>query len=436
MWVLHHREVVNLKVSVPFRTGELSFDVPEKNFLGVVLPPEVSVIETKSAVRAALAQPMGSPKLREIVHPGQKVVIIPTDITRSLHEEIILPLMLEELNAAGVPDEDITLVIATGTHRPNNREECVAMYGQEVVDRIKIINHSAYDEAGLMYLGKTPSRGIPVKVNKVVAEADVKIATGVIEPHLFAGYSGGVKSISVGVAGAETIAATHNVDILDDPRTRLGVIEGNVFRQFLEEATGFVKLDFIVNMVLNPKKECVKVVAGDPVVAHAAGVQAARQVYEVPVKQPADIVIAAPGYPKDVDLYQATRAVNTSVYGPEPLVKQNGVLIVPAACPDGIGHEGYHTWMKTVHSADEAVAKAKTEGFAPGEHKVFVLGRILQRAELMIVGSAVPDETLTDLLLTPVASMELALQRAFAKLGNDATVLVLPYGVITIPVLC
>ena len=424
-----------MKVTVPYGTGILSVDIPEKNLLGVILPPDVPVKETEPAIREALAQPIGSRRLREMVQAGQKVVIIPTDITRSLHEEIILPLLLEELNAAGVKDQDITLVIATGTHRPNSREECIAMYGQEVVDRIRIINHSAYDETRLKYLGKTPSRGIPVKVNQVVAEADVKISTGVIEPHLFAGYSGGVKSIAVGVAGAETIAATHNVDILDDPRTRLGVIEGNVFRQFLEEATGFVQLDFIVNMVLNPKKECVKVVAGDPVAAHAEGVRVARQVYEVPVKQQADIVIAAPGYPKDVDLYQATRAVNTSVYGPKPLVKQNGVLIIPAACPDGIGHEGYHAWMRTVNSANEAVAKAKSEGFAPGEHKVFVLGRILQRAELKIVGSAVPDETLRDLLLTPVESMELALQQAFAKLGSDATVWVLPYGVITIPVL-
>ncbi|MDK2928161.1 MAG: hypothetical protein PWR31_1852 [Bacillota bacterium] len=423
-----------MRIEVPFGKEKLGFTVPDKNLLGVVVPPAVSTVKPEEAVRAALAGPIGSPRLREIARPGQKVVIVPTDITRSLHEEIILPLLLEELNAAGIPDSDITLVIANGTHRPNTREECVAMYGQEVVDRLRIVNHSAYNESELKYLGKTPSRGIPVKINRIVAEADLKIATGVIEPHLFAGYSGGVKSIAVGVAGAETIAATHNVDILDDPRTRLGVIEGNVFRQFLEEATGFVKLDFVVNVVLNPQKEFVRVVAGDPVAAHAEGVRAARRVYEVPVSRPADIVIAAPGYPKDRDLYQATRAVNTSVYGPKPLVRKGGVLIIPAPCRDGIGHEGYHTWMKSVHSADEAAARARSEGFAPGEHKVFVLARILQQAELMIVGSAIPDQTLRELLLTPAGTMEEALERAFTKRGPEATVWVLPYGVITIPV--
>ncbi|HHY92703.1 MAG TPA: nickel-dependent lactate racemase [Firmicutes bacterium] len=423
-----------MHIEVPFGKGVLDFIVPDQNLLGVIKPPAVSTLDPKEAIRAALAQPIGSPRLREMARPGQKAVIVPTDITRSLHEEIILPLLLEELNAAGIPDGDITLVIANGTHRPDTREECVAMYGEEVVKRVRIVNHSAYEEAGLKYLGQTPSRGIPVKVNKIVAEADLKIATGVIEPHLFAGYSGGVKSIAVGVAGAETIAATHNVDILDDPRTRLGVIEGNVFRQFLEEATRFVHLDFVVNVVLTPEKEFVRVVAGDPVAAHAEGVRTARQVYEVAVDRPADIVIAAPGYPKDRDLYQATRAVNTSVYGPKPLVKQGGVLIIPAPCPDGIGHEGYHSWMRTVHSADEAVAKAKAEGFAPGEHKVFVLARILQQAELMIVGSAVPERTLRELLLTPVKTMEQALARALARLGPEASVWVLPYGVITIPV--
>jgi nickel-dependent lactate racemase len=423
-----------LQVEVPYGSQKLCFTVPDKNLLGIIVPQEVPTIDPAAAIRAALAQPIGSVRLREMARPGQKVVIIPTDITRSLHEEIILPLLLDELNAAGIPDEDITLVVATGTHRPNSREECVAMYGEEVVNRVRIVNHSAYDEASLKYLGKTPSRGIPVKVNRLVAEADLKIATGVIEPHLFAGYSGGVKSIAVGVAGAETIAATHNVDILDDPRTRLGVIEGNVFRQFLEEATAFVKLDFVVNVVLNPRKEFVRVVAGDPVAAHAEGVRTARQVYEVPVDRQADIVIAAPGYPKDRDLYQATRAVNTSVYGPKPLVRKGGVLIIPAPCQDGIGHEGYHAWMKTVHSADEAAEKARSEGFAPGEHKVFVLARILQHAELMIVGSAIPDQTLRELLLTPMRTMEEALERAFAKLGPDASVWVLPYGVITIPV--
>ena len=422
-------------VSVPFGKKDLQFEIPDKNLLGIITPEQQEPLnDIKEAILAALRNPIGCPRLSELARPGQKVVIIPTDITRSLHENIILPLLLDELNQAGIPDIDITLVIATGTHRPNNQEECIEMYGEEVVRRVKIINHFAFEPETLKYLGDTPTQGIPVELNKVVADADLRISTASIEPHLFAGYSGGVKSLAVGVVGVRTIAATHNVQVLDHPRTRLGVLEGNIFRQFLEEAAGMVGLDFIVNMVLNEEKEVLKVVAGNPVKAHAAGVEFARKVFEVKVDRQADIVIAAPGYPKDRDLYQASRAVNTSIFGPMPLVKPGGALIIPAPCQDGIGHEGYHTWMKTVKTPDEALEKARREGFAPGEHKIFVLARILKYAELMIVGSAIPSTTLRELLLTPISTMEEALDRAFARLGPEATVWVLPYGVITIPV--
>ena len=422
-------------VSMPFGKKQLQFEIPDKNLLGIITPEQQQPLADKQkAILAAIRKPIGCLRLSELAKPGQKVVIIPTDITRSLHENIILPLLLDELNAAGVPDEDITMVIATGTHRPNNTAECREMYGEQVVNRVKIINHFAFEPETLTCFGDTPTQGIPAEINNVVAAADLRISTAAIEPHLFAGYSGGVKSLAVGVAGVRTIAATHNVDVLGHPRSRLGVIEGNIFRNFLEEATAMIGLDFIVNLVMNEAKEILKVVAGEPVKAHAAGVEFARRVYERKVDQQADIVIAAPGYPKDRDLYQATRAVNTSIFGPCPLVKPGGVLIIPAPCQDGIGHESYHAWMKTVKTPDEALQKARQEGFAPGEHKVFVLARILKQAELMIVGSAIPPSTLQDLLLTPVATMEEALARAFAKLGSEAKVWVLPYGVITIPV--
>ncbi|MDX9820716.1 MAG: lactate racemase domain-containing protein, partial [Syntrophales bacterium] len=226
--------------------------VVENRLLPVLPDPE-------GAIREAAAHPIASLPLSKKVRHGQKVAVIVTDITRKLPEELILPVLLEELQAGGVEPGDITIVVATGTHRPNTREELVGKFGASLVDRMRFVNHNAWDEKGLTRLGTTKN-GIPVVVNREVAAADVRISTGVIETHLFAGYSGGVKSVAVGVAGSETIAATHNYDMMK--QTSLGMIENNPFRDFLTDAAAAVGLDFIVNCVQTGEKALVKVVAG------------------------------------------------------------------------------------------------------------------------------------------------------------------------------
>ncbi|MCJ7748901.1 MAG: lactate racemase domain-containing protein, partial [Desulfobacterales bacterium] len=214
------------------------------------------VPDVRRAVEEALYRPIGTPRLRDLVRPGQTVALVVTDITRKLPEEIILPLLLDELVAGGIRKKDITAVVATGTHRPNTPEELKEKFGQ-IVDEISFINHNPWNPEGLIHLG-TSEGGIPLVFNRTVAQADIRISTGVIETHLFAGYSGGVKSIAVGVAGEETMAATHNYQMLQ--QTRLGIIEGNEFRRFLTEATQALGLHFIVNVVQTGKKEVVKVV--------------------------------------------------------------------------------------------------------------------------------------------------------------------------------
>lgn len=422
-------------LEVPFRKGFLRFEVPENNLLGVIGPkgyPSLEDIDFQ--VRQALRDPIASRPLRELAKGRRRVAIVATDITRYACEEVILPILLEELNGAGVRDEDVTIVVATGTHRPNSLEECADMYGEEVVKRVRVVNHSPYDASNLVYLGSTASSGIPVDVNRIVVEADLRIATGVIEPHLFAGYSGGVKSVAVGVAGIRTISATHNINVLDHPKTRLGVIEDNVFRRFLDEVTDLLGVDFIVNVVLDDKR-LLKVVAGDPKEAFRRGVDFARGVYEVEVREPSDIVIAVPRYPKDRDLYQATRAVNNIIFSPKPLVKRGGIIIIPAPCDDGIGHEGYYSWMRGVKTPEEALRKAYREGFEPGDHKAFVLAKALNWAKIVMVGTQVPEGVLKELFLESRSTIEDALEYAFSELGRDAKVWVIPNALVTIPVL-
>jgi nickel-dependent lactate racemase len=252
------------------------------------------VPDVSKAVEEALNHPIGTPRLRDLVRPRQTVALVVTDITRKLPEEIILPYLLKELEGGGIRKKDITAVIATGTHRPNTPEELREKFGN-VVNEIAFINHDPWNVEGLIHLAISKS-GIPLVFNRKVAQADIRISTGVIETHLFAGYSGGVKSIAVGVAGEQTIGATHNYEMLQ--QTRLGITEGNEFRNFLTEATDALGLHFIVNVVQTGKKEVVKVVAGDPVRAFHEGVKMARELYEVGIDQPGEIVVSGVSYPK------------------------------------------------------------------------------------------------------------------------------------------
>src|SRR4030042_2297784 len=225
--------------------------------------------DVKGAVEDALRHPIGSKQLRDLVKPGQKVALVVTDITRKLPEEIIVSLLLKECQSGGIAKTDITAVVATGTHRPDTPQELREKFG-DVVNEISFINHDAYNSADLVGLGHSPG-GLPLIFNRTVAQADVRISTGVIETHLLAGYSGGVKSIAVGGAGEKTIGATHNFEMIQ--QTRLGITEGNKFRQFLTEATQALGLHFVVNVVQTGNKEVVKVVTGNPVQAFHEGVK-------------------------------------------------------------------------------------------------------------------------------------------------------------------
>lgn len=420
-----------------------SYQVPNgRQTICFTLPAglHVTVVETNplplladpgEAIRRSLLSPIGSPRLSDRVRPGQRVALIATDITRKLPEEIILPLLIEELERGGVRPEDITIVVATGTHRPNTPEEWIAMYGDAVCSRVRVVNHNAWDPAGLVSLG-TSHRGIPLVVNRAVAEADVRISTGVIETHLFAGFSGGVKSVAVGVAGEATIAATHNYAMMK--RTRLGAVEDNPFRDFLTEAATAVGLDFIVNVVQTGNKDLVGVVAGDPVAAFAEGVKIARSLVEVEIDGPADIVVAGVSYPKNRDLYQATRAANTLLFGPRPVVTKGGTILLPASCEDGFGHPGYVDWMHRCDSPAAVIQYACDFGFAPGDQKALVLGWILEHARIVVTDCRIAPAELRAIHLDTAATLQEALDAEIRR-RPAARVIVIPDALLTLPMI-
>lgn len=416
---------------IPCGKKMLRLEVPDGIEVRYVKSKEkVPVSDVSKAVEESLKNPIGSKRLRDLVRPGQRVAIVVTDITRKLPEEVIVPLLVEELGRGGIRKEHITAVVATGTHRPNTPEELREKFGP-IVDEIAFVNHDPWNAEGLVDLG-TSKGGIRLVFNKVVAEADIRISTGVIETHLFAGYSGGVKSIAVGVAGEKTIGATHNYDMLQ--QTRLGVIEGNEFRRFLTEATQAIGLHFIVNVVQTGRKEVVRVVSGDPVEAFQEGVKIARELYEVEIDFPGDIVVSGVSYPKSRDLYQATRAGNVVVFGPKPVVVKGGVILIPAPCEDGCGHPGYCDIMRRCQNPEEIIAVSREEGFAPGEQKALILAWILKQARIVMTDCTLPEETLRSIHLECVSTLQKAFDQELEK-NPRARVLLIPDGLLTLPVL-
>mgnify|MGYP006281668171 CR=1 FL=1 len=428
------------KVSVPYDDGHMEFDIPSEQFLGTFTPKSIDPVEDpEKEIQQAMLSPIGTGRLEELVDEEDSVALIACDITRNAKDEIVVPTIVNRLNEVGIPDDQITIVVATGTHRPNTESELKEMYGAEIVERVEVINNDAYDEDSLLRLGSTDTSDIPVKINERVASADFRIATGVIEPHPFAGYSGGRKTMTIGTASEETIAATHNVEIMSHPDTQFGSIENNIFREFLRESADFVDVDFIVNVVLNEHKELLHVVAGDPDEAHGSGVDFARDLYEVPVEEKADIVISAPGMPKERNLYQATRAAYPPIINPRPSMGEGGVAIVPASCHDGLGHEGWLDWMSDVDGPNDIIRKGREAGIKPGEHKAFVIGMLLsseytcsRNVNIIVVGSDIEDEVLEQLCFIPADTPAEALEKA-NRITDNGKVFALPYGMITIP---
>ncbi len=400
----------------------------------VAVPRKLPVLaDSEQAIAAAMAEPIGAPKLRQIVAKGKKVAIIVTDITRKIPGDLMVRAILEELSQAGVKYEDITILIATGLHRPNTPAEIVKMLGPEIPTRIAVINHAAKDDSAIANLGKT-ARGIPMTLNKLAMQADVRIATGVIEPHKLAGYSGGVKTMSVGIAGFATIAHTHAREMNEHPSTRLGVIEGNIFREFLNEVAMTAGLDFIVNVVQDPDGKLVRVVAGHPILAFEAGVEIAKAQAMVEIAQPADVVIAIPGYPKEQNLYQASRAMNTVIFGPAPVLNQGGDIIVPAVCDDGFGDDGIYDALSSVASHKDLLASFRRDGFPPGGAPVaYKLAKIMEVGRVWFTDCEIPDEKLRQIHCETAPSVQDAVDRIVAR-KQVRSVLIMPHATTTIPV--
>lgn len=402
-----------------------------------VSQPAAPVQDVPASIRFALDRPLGAPPLRELARPGQRACIVFTDSTRSSPDHLLVPALLRELEAAGVRDEDITLLCGIGMHRPSTQEEKVTKLGADIVSRYRVIDNEPQNPSALVDLGVTPG-GVPVLLHRSVVETDLLIATGIVEPHQYAGYSGGRKTVAVGAAGEALIAHTHGPAFVDHPGTRLGQIEGNPFHEAVTEAARRAGLKFILNVVLDDDKRVLRVTAGDPQLAFQDLVNFAKSVYEVPVHKQYDIAIGGVGFPKDANIYQASRAPSYLFFAPTPVVRTGGYFIIPARCEEGagagVGEQRFFKAMRDAPNIKYILDDARRNGYPPGQQRAFVMAKVLERSKVVIVGSECPD-LVRDCKMIPAATMEEALQLAASDLGTSCDVLIVPHAMLTLPVI-
>ncbi len=424
--------------TVPFDKGELNFELPAGMTGTVAVSKPVPPIEdVPAAIAQALANPINSPPLQELARPGDTVCIVFTDITRSSPDHLLVPAILAELQAAGVRDEKITLLCGIGMHRPSTQQEKVTKLGQEVVDRYRVVDNEPQNPAALVDLGTTDS-GIPLSVNKIAYEADLLVATGIVEPHQYAGNTGARKTLAVGAAGEAMIAYTHGPQMIDHPGTRLAKIEGNPFHEAITEAARRANLSFILNVVQDDHKRPVTILAGEPEATFVELVNAAKKVFQVPIPHQYDVAVAGVGYPKDENLYQASRAASYLFFAPTCVIKEGGVLIVPAptgeGAGDGVGEQRFLEKMQGATDMPSLLAELRRTGYPPGAQRAFVMAKVLEKSCVIVVGSETPD-VVQQVHMIPAVDMGEAFRIAVEKIGRtDLDVLIVPHALLTLPI--
>ncbi len=423
--------------SVPYGKTSLEFELPPGMRGDVVESnPVEPLADVEGAIAEALARPVGALPLRQMARPGDSVCIVFTDVTRASPDHLLVPALLRELAAAGVRDGDVTLLCGIGMHRPSTREEKIAKLGADVVARYRVVDNEPQNPGALVDLGVTRG-GVPVSVHRAAVKADLLIATGLVEPHQYAGYSGGRKTVAIGAGGELTIACTHGPEFLDHPGTRLGRIEGNPFHEAVTEAARRAGLRFILNVVLDGEQRVLQVAAGEPEEAYRRLVAFARSIYEVVIPHRYDVAIGGVGHPKDANLYQASRAASYLFFAPTPLVKPGGFLIVPARCQEGagegVGEQRFLAAMRDAPDVQAILCDARADGYPPGQQRAFVMAKVLEEAHVVVVGSGCPD-VVAACRMTPAATMEEALELAAGELGRDLDVLIVPHALLTLPV--
>ncbi len=413
------------------RTGYV-IDLPDNT--KIIRPKFTPGFEDESqAILGALRNPISSLPLAEKVKPGDKVVIVHTDITRATPNDRLLPVIIQELEAAGVSAPDITLINGLGTHRFQTEAELRQMLGDQIVEKYRCLQHDAFDADNLVSLGHT-SFGNPIRINKTYLEADARILTGFIEPHIFAGFSGGPKAVLPALSGFESVGSNHCAQNVGHPKATWGIMADNPIWEEMKEIALKTEPTFLVNITLNAKKEISGVFAGDMLAAHAAGCEFVRKHAMVPVKKTYDVVITTnSGYPLDQNLYQSAKGMSAAAQ----IVKKGGAIIAVTACEDGIpDHGGYADLLKRGGSPQGLMDMVMAPGF--NEHdqwQVQLQALVMLQAEVYVYSDGLTAAQIEQALYSPCDDILALLEILKEKYGTDYSLAVLPEGPQSVPYL-
>jgi nickel-dependent lactate racemase len=420
-----------LDIKLAYGRDGLNISLPDERTT-VIEPAYVPGLpDQEGALRTVVRDPVGSKPLRQLVSPDQTVAISVCDITRPMPSALVLPVVLRELGH--VPREQITILIAAGTHRKNTPEELAEMLGKEVVDGYNIVNHDAFDASNLIFKGHT-SGGIPIWLNRHWVDADIGITTGFVEPHFFAGFSGGPKMVAPGLAGFDTIMPLHNAEMIGHPKSTWGIIEGNPIHDAIREISEITGVDFAVDVTINRDHKVTSAYAGDPKLVHKAATRFARTMAMQPVDASFDIVVTTnSGYPLDLNLYQAVKGMSAAAQ----VVKPGGTIICAVECSDGVPEHGlYNEILSSANSPADLLDMICADGHDRHDQwQVQIQAQIQMNADVQLKSEFLTHQQIRAAHLTPVDDVEAAVEAAIQRHGPDSRICVLPEGPQTIPYL-
>ena len=419
-----------MKVNLAYGQGQLPVDLPKGQTTVIVPSPTPGLPDERAAVFQALKNPFGTKPLRHWIKPDAKVCITFTDITRATPNDRLIPMLLEHL--AHVPREQITLLNSLGTHRPNTKAELEQMLTPEIVANYRVLNHEPENPAAHKKFGVTKT-GVPALINRHVADADVRIITGFIEPHFFAGFSGGPKGIMPGVAHLETVMSNHGAKNIGDPNSVFGVTEGNPIWEEMRDIALRVGPSFLLNVALNDERRITGVFAGDLLKAHKVGIEFVRKAAMQKVAAPFDIVVTTnSGYPLDMNLYQGAKGMSAGAR----IIKPGGLLILACECREGVPAQSpLDKLLRSAAGPEEILTLLATPGFVQPEQWQAQIQSLILRKARVLVYSSLPDETIRAAHLRSCRDISAAVKMELDRLGPDARVAVLPQGPLTIPYL-
>lgn len=423
----------NLKVGLAYGKTGINLELPDENVTVIEPIYTEGLKDERAALVKAMRNPISSPPLRDLVRPENSVVIVFCDITRPMPNDRVLPVVLAELEEAGIARQNITLINATGTHRAQSNSELEKMLGAELVQNYRVINHTAHDKSTLTHLGAT-SFGAEVWLCTEYLKADVKILTGFIEPHFFAGFSGGPKMILPGVAGIDTVMHAHGAKMVGSPKATWGNTYGNPIHDEIREGAAMAGSTFSLNVTLNKDHAITNVFAGEVFESHKLGCEFVRQTAMRAVPEMFDIVITTnSGYPLDQNLYQAVKGMSAAAL----VVKEGGAIIAAAECLDGLpDHGNFKDIFKLAPTPSALLELINSPGFEMFDQwQTQILAQILLRARIFMKNSYLTPDQVRAAMLEPIESIEATVAQLKREYGPDATICVLPQGPQTVPYL-